>query len=119
MTTETRYMFMVSMDVDADKEALFNEVYDTEHVPYLLQVDGVRAVTRTENVPFEVSIGGEVKRVALTDEPKHCAIYELDSPEVLTSAGWAQAVEKGRWAEQVRPFTHNRRHVLRKVTIKS
>jgi hypothetical protein len=32
------------MDVDPDKEALFNEVYDTEHVPNLLKVPGVHAV---------------------------------------------------------------------------
>jgi hypothetical protein len=31
-----RYVFMVSLDVDRDKEALFNEVYDHEHVPNLL-----------------------------------------------------------------------------------
>ncbi len=31
MPFTTRYYFTVSMDVDPDKEALFNEVYDTEH----------------------------------------------------------------------------------------
>ena len=36
------------MDVDPDKEALFNEVYDTEHVPNLIDVPGVHAVTRVE-----------------------------------------------------------------------
>ena len=40
------YVFVVSMDVDPDKEALFNEVYDTEHVPLILSVPGVRAATR-------------------------------------------------------------------------
>src|SRR5690606_28743503 len=46
MPIKTRYILTVSMDVDADKEALFNEVYDTEHVPLLLKVPGVLAVTR-------------------------------------------------------------------------
>ena len=117
MATTTRYLFMVSMDVDPDKEALFNEVYDNEHVPYLQEVDGVHAVTRTEKVAFQVSIGGELTSVDLADEPKHCAIYELDSPQVLSSDAWAEAVERGRWGSEVRPFTHNRRHVLRKVTV--
>ena len=27
------YAFMVSMDVETDKEELFNEVYDEEHIP--------------------------------------------------------------------------------------
>ncbi len=33
MPAVTRYLFAVSMDVAADKEAFFNEIYDTEHVP--------------------------------------------------------------------------------------
>ena len=33
MPIGTRYVFIASMDVDPDKEDLFNEVYDTEHVP--------------------------------------------------------------------------------------
>jgi hypothetical protein len=35
---------------------------------------------------------------------------------VLTSDAWAKAVEVGRWPSQVRPYTRNRRHVLRKLT---
>ena len=31
---EETYLFIVSMDVEPEKEALFNEVYDEEHVPY-------------------------------------------------------------------------------------
>ena len=44
MPIKSRYLFVVTMDVDPDKEALFNEVYDTEHVPNLLKVPGVHAV---------------------------------------------------------------------------
>ena len=46
MPITTKYLYIASMDVQPDKEALFNEVYDTEHVPNLLKVPGVRAVTR-------------------------------------------------------------------------
>jgi hypothetical protein len=42
-------------------------------------------------------------------------VYEIDSPEVLTSAAWADAGELGRWTKEVRPFTRNRRHIVRKV----
>ena len=54
----TTYLFVASMDVDPEKEELFNEVYDTEHVPNLLKVPGVHAVTRLKAEPFAVSIGG-------------------------------------------------------------
>ena len=37
MPISTRYVFIASMDVNPEKEDLFNEVYDTEHVPYLLE----------------------------------------------------------------------------------
>lgn len=111
MPIGSRYLFVASMDVDPDKEALFNEVYDTEHVPNLLRVPGVRAVTRVEGEPFAVSIGGEEKQVA-HDGPRHSALYEIDGPHVLVSREWAAAVEAGRWPAEVRPFTRNRRHAL-------
>jgi hypothetical protein len=111
MPIKAKYLFVASMDVDADKEALFNEVYDTEHVPNLLKVPGVHAVARVESEPFAISIGGEEKRV-VHDGPRYSAIYEIDSPDVLTSREWAEAGEAGRWPGQVRPFTRNRRHAL-------
>ena len=37
MPLGAKYVFMVSMDVAAEKEALFNEVYDREHIPNLWQ----------------------------------------------------------------------------------
>jgi hypothetical protein len=76
MPVASKYLFVASMDVDPDKEALFNEVYDTEHVPNLL---GVHAVTRVEGEPFTIIIGGEEKRVP-HDGPRHSALYEIDGP---------------------------------------
>ena len=115
MDAKTRYLFTASMDVDPAKEALFNEVYDTEHIPELLKVPGVLAVTRATLAPLKMSIGGELKTIVAEGEPKYSALYELESAEVLTSTAWAEAVEKGRWPAQVRPHTRNRRHTLRKV----
>ena len=114
MPITSAYLFVASMDVAPDKEALFNEVYDTEHVPNLLKVPGVHAVTRMEGEPFAVSIGGEEKRVT-HDGPRHSALYEIDGPHVLVSREWATAVEAGRWAGAVRPFTRNRRHALYRI----
>ena len=114
MPIKSRYLFVVTMDVDPDKEALFNEVYDTEHVPNLLKVPGVHAAARMEGEPFVMSIGGEEKRVA-QDGPNYSALYEIDSPHVLVSQEWAKASEAGRWPDEVRPFTCNRRHALYKL----
>jgi hypothetical protein len=114
MPIASKYLFIASMDVEPDKEALFNEVYDTEHVPNLLKVPGVHAVTRTKGEAFAVSIGGAEQQV-VHEGPRYSALYEIDGPHVLVSAAWAQAVEMGRWPSQVRPYTHNRRHALYQI----
>jgi len=111
MPIKSKYLFVASMDVDPDKEALFNEVYDNEHVPNLLKVPGVQSVARLEGEPFAISIGGEEKRVT-HDGPRYSALFEIDGPHVLVSREWAKAVEAGRWSGEVRPFTRNRRHAL-------
>ena len=115
MSIDTRYVFIVSMDVDPEKEDLFNEVYDTEHVPCLLDVPGVTAITRLKAQDFELSLGGELKSVPRGGTPVYHAIYEIESPEVLKSTAWAEAVERGRWPDEVRPHTRNRRHSLQRV----
>ena len=114
MAAGAKYVFMVSMDVAPEKEALFNEVYDREHVPNLLAVPGVLRVTRAKSRPFAVSVAGERKEMPAAS-PSYTAIYELESPDVLVSEAWARAVEAGRWPSEVRPFTTNRRHVLAEV----
>lgn len=73
MPIKSKCLLVASMDVDPDKEALFNEVYDTEHVPNLSKVPGVHAVARMGGEPFVMSIGGEKKQVML-DGPRHSAL---------------------------------------------
>jgi hypothetical protein len=115
MPITTKYLFIASMDVAPEKEALFNEVYDREHVPNLLKVPGVRSVTRLRTEPASFSLGGETKRLTGAGAPTYTAIYEIDSPDVLASAAWAEAAELGRWPSEVRPYTSNRHHIVRKV----
>jgi len=115
MPGKAKYVFIASMDVDPDKDAIFNEVYDTEHIPLILKVPGVVSARRCQTVPLNMIIGGEKKTIFAAGEPKYSAIYELESAEVLVSEGWAKAVDAGRWPGEVRPFTRNRRHVLKKL----
>jgi hypothetical protein len=110
----SKYLFVVSMDVDPDKEALFNEVYDSEHVPNISKVPGVRGAARMAGEPFTMSIGG-VEMKKQHEAPRYTAIYEIDGPHVLLSPEWAKAGEAGRWPGEVRPFTRNRHHALYKL----
>jgi hypothetical protein len=102
------------MDVAPDKEQLFNEVYDTEHVPYLLEVPGVLSVTRAKTVPLRLAIAGEVKELP-AGSPRYTALYTVESPDVLSGEAWAGAVERGRWGTEVRPHTFNRAHALYEI----
>jgi hypothetical protein len=112
MPFQTKYIFSAAMDVDPDKDALFHEVYDKEHVPLLLKVPGVVSVARFKKREVVMIIGGERKTILVENEPTYNAFYEIESPEVLVSDAWAKAVDHGRWPGQVRPYTRNRRHVL-------
>jgi hypothetical protein len=103
------------MDVDPDKETLFNEVYDEEHVPHLSKVPGVISVKRLKTDTLRVTIGGETKTVETHGVPRYSCMVEIDSPDVLTSAAFAKAVDAGRWPSEVRPFTRNRQHTLHRV----
>ena len=56
---QTRFLFSAAMDVQADKERAFHEVYDTEHVPLLLKVPGVVSVARFKTQELSLVLGGE------------------------------------------------------------
>ena len=116
MSEFSKYLFIASMDVEPDKETLFNDVYNTEHCPLLSQVPGVVSVVRFETQPLTMIMGGETRTIVVENQPTHHALYQLESPEVLTSPGWSEAVDSGRWPDQVRPYTQNRRHTLLKLT---
>jgi hypothetical protein len=115
MPGKAKYLMIASMDIDPEHEAIFNEVYDKEHVPNLSKVPGVLAITRYQRGELTMNIGGERKKIEIPNEPTYTAIYELESPDVLTSEAWDKAVEEGRWPAQVRPHTKNRRHILLKI----
>jgi len=115
MSGKAKYLMIASMDVDPEHDAIFNEVYDKEHIPNLGKVPGVLGISRYRRDELTMNIGGERKTIQIPNEPSYTAIYELESPDVLTSAAWDKAIEDGRWPGQVRPFTKNRRHVLLKL----
>lgn len=100
MASEGKYVYMVRMDVEPDKEALFNEVYVQEHIPEILKVPGVYGATQ-----YETSGEGQ---------PKYMAMYEMEGPDLPSSPAWKEASDKGRWAPEVRPYTKNRSHVVYK-----
>jgi len=112
---KTKFLYNVGLDVAPEREALFNEVYDQDHIPALLEVPGVVAVRRYRRRPAKVSMAGVVQEFDYEAEPAYSALYEIEGPEVIASAAWSAAVEKGRWAPEIRPFTRNRRLTLHEL----
>ena len=115
MAITGKWIFTAAMDVAPEKEALFNEVYDEEHIPLITKVPGVISATRVKLDTLRMTMGGETKIMDPQGAPRYAAIYELASPDVLTSPAFASAVDQGRWPTEVRPYTSNRHHTLYKV----
>lgn len=114
----TPYTLVVQMDVDPEREGLFESVYNTEHVPALLEVEGVRAIRRYRRADtLKIGLGGEIRHLSFPAEPRFTAIYEIDTPQVLLTEAWARAVEFGQWSRAVRPYTRNRRHTLQQLLL--
>lgn len=110
---DNSWILSVQMDVDPSQEALFHEVYETEHIPALIEVQGVRSVRRvSREEQLYIAMGGATQVLTFPGEPKFTALYEIDSPDVVLGQGWAKAVDAGRWSSKVRPFTSNRRHTI-------
>ena len=104
--TRAPYIYLVQMDIPAEHEAAFNRIYDTEHVPEILKVPGVRACTRYA-----------LENTNRDGMPRYLAVYELESADVMKTPAWSAASEKGDWAPKVRPHTTNRSHtVMRRIS---
>src|SRR5919109_1413101 len=95
------YIYLVQMDIPAELEDECNRIYDTEHVPNILKAPGVHGCTRY--------------RLETTNAPgmaRYAALYEIDSPDVPSSAGWLAESEKGAWPTKIRAHTTNRSHSI-------
>ena len=91
------YIYVVQMDIPPEHEADFNRVYDDEHVPEVLTVPGVHGCSRY--VLHNATVEGVARFVA---------VYDIDSPDVVTSASWLEAIDRGDWKPKIRPHTTNR-----------
>ena len=97
MATGGKYLYMVMMDVEPEKEAEFNKLYSEEHVPLLLNVPGVISAAR-----YKTSSEGS---------PKYMAVYELESPDVPDSEAWRKAAASGEFPGVAGPHAKNRQRV--------
>ncbi len=83
--TRAPYIYLVQMDIPAEHEADFNRVYDTEHVPEILKVPGVRGCSRYV-----------IEKTNKDGMARYLALYELDAADVMDSPAWLKASETRR-----------------------
>jgi hypothetical protein len=94
----TPYVFWVMMDVEPHREALFNELYDGEHLPLLLKLPGCVNAVRY--------------RTVTAGEPRYLCVYEVDNAELPMSKLWNDTSDIGRWKPDVRPYTYNKKWIV-------
>jgi hypothetical protein len=93
----SEHIFIIQLGIPAAMEAAFNDVYDNDHLPYILQIPGVNDCTRY--------------KLHWSDNPdmlKYLAIYRLDDPELPRSAAWKTQGGKGKWPTEIRPHVTGR-----------
>lgn len=98
LTGKTPYVFWVMMDVEPQREGLFNELYDAEHLPLLLKLAGCVNAVRY--------------RTAAAGEPRYLCAYEVERADLPMSKLWNDTSDIGRWKPEVRPYTSNKRFIV-------
>lgn len=98
------YFYMVTFEIDPADEKDFNEIYDTEHIPNILQVPGVQQVIRLH----------DAERTA-QGWHKYSALYLIDKPDLPSTPEWRAKSDIGRWAPLIRPKVKARRQRLGRV----
>jgi len=80
-------LMLVGADIPADKEADFNQWYQEEHLQELMGVPGILNAARYE---------------ATKSGPKHLAVYELESVDVVNTDAFKNR-PRTEWGQKVSP----------------
>ena len=108
MTSKAPYCYLVTFEIAPEDEALFNEIYDTEHIPNILKVDGVLQVIRFRDA-------GPSAQGWLV----YSALYLIARADLPTTPEWRAKSDIGRWAPVIRPRVKSRQQRLGPVVANS
>jgi hypothetical protein len=91
------YFMMVTFEIAPEDEPEFNKIYDTDHIPNLLRLDGVLEIIR-----FRDAAQNAQGRLV------YSALYLFSRPNFHETPEWQKASEIGRWAPEMRPRIKSR-----------
>ena len=103
MATQSRnvgnapYCMMITFEISPADETEFNEIYDTDHVPNILKLDGVKEVIR-----FRDATPNEKGYLVYT------ALYMMATEDLHLTPEWTALSDLGRWAPVIRPKVKSR-----------
>ncbi len=89
-------VILVSMNVDPEREAEFNDWYDKEHIPHFNRLPGVIAARR-----FRAGMG----------DPRYIALYHVEDTAIYATPGW-MAANATPWMLRMRRFQRDRTYFM-------
>ena len=111
-----KYIYVISMDIPTNKEKLFNTIYTTEHIPYIMKIPGIYSVNQFKTVPANFNKTSLLNLNNLNnDKSNYMTIYYIKSPNIIKSKLWNYEIQQGNWSSKISPFTSNRKHYLYKI----
>ncbi len=100
----SRYVYVAQVSIPVELDALFNELYDSQHVPYVLSVPGVKRCTRYK------------LQWSQPDMAQYMTLWEVEDPLLPQTEIWKAASDKGDWAVEIRPHLTLRLHGMYEVS---
>jgi hypothetical protein len=91
------YCMTITFEIAPEDEAEFNDIYDNDHIPTIMKLDGVREVIRFKDAGLNEN-GWLV----------YTAIYFMDRENLHLTPEWKVLSDTGRWMPVIRPKVKSR-----------
>ena len=91
------YCMMITFEIAPEDEAEFNEIYDNDHIPTIMKLDGVTEVIRFKDP-------GPNEKGFLV----YSALYFMAQENLHLTAEWEALSDTGRWKPVIRPKVKSR-----------
>jgi len=104
---DSDYIYFLQQSIPVEFDEKFNRLYNTDHIPLMLQSGGVKGCTRFKSL-YSVT----------NNAPDYLAVYAVTAAEIPRSPEWKAQTQKGAWPTQIRPhFTARRNGVYRRIGV--
>jgi hypothetical protein len=91
------YCMMITFEIAPEDEAEFNDIYDNDHIPTIMKLDGVSEVIRFREP------GPNAKGYLV-----YTALYMMATENLHLTPEWTALSDLGRWAPVIRPKVKSR-----------